>query len=264
MALVQIEKVSLAPGDREQLWGHSIDQPKAGNTPDVYCFEIMGWVAAKNCQVTGVEILADGDLLYQNPVNLPRPDVMKAFPRAVNGEYTGFRIPFNGLCVDVGFSLQVQVVLQNQNRVLLGTIHGRREPLRTSFEPRIQPIMLTCLGRCGSTWITRLLGSHPQVIAYRPFQFEPRVGSYWMEILKSLAEPASYLQMLAPTKLSGTWWLSSGLFPNALAIPDQTIRTWLGREAIQNLAQYCQSCIESFYTKVGQVQNNESPRYHIE
>src|SRR5262249_36081706 len=120
------------------------------------------------------------------------------------------------------------------------------------------------LGRTGSTWVTRLLGNHPQIIAYRPFHYEPRVGSYCMEVLKGLSEPRSCLQMLAPGVMNGTWWLGSGVFPGRVTIPDKEMSHWLGHDAIQDLACYCQGRIESFYKKAAEVQKKPQVRYSVE
>ena len=91
----------------------------------------------------------------------------------------------------------------------IATIAGHREPLRSSYEPELRPLIVTTLGRTGSTWLIHLLGTHPGVTAYRPFSFEPRAATYWTDILASLSEPvllhAAGRGRRAATRCRGGW-----------------------------------------------------------
>ena len=42
------------------------------------------------------------------------------------------------------------------------------------------------------------LDAHPEIVAYRPLDYEPRTLEYWMDAFLALAEPSSYLNQLDP------------------------------------------------------------------
>jgi hypothetical protein len=89
--------------------------------------------------------------------------------------------------------------------------------------------MIRCLGRTGSTWLMRLLGQHPEVLVYRPFEYEPRLVSYWIEVLRRLGHPRAGLAALRPSGSEALWWLGQGSQPDPL--PACEVRRRRGLEA---------------------------------
>ena len=133
----------------------------------------------------------------------------------------------------------------------MATIHGRREPLHTGFEPTIAPLMVTTLGRTGSTMMMKVLATHPEVVAYRPFEHEPRVATYWLGVLSSLADPVSYRRQIDPTGgLDGAWWLGTEPpLPRRLK-GDADLTRRLGVDSVREIAAFCQARIEGVYAAV--------------
>ena len=117
--------------------------------------------------------------------------------------------------------------------------------------PRSSPLIVTTLGRTGSTWLIHLLASHPAVTAYRPFSFEPRAATYWIDILTSLAEPASYTQQVeGEVRYPAPWWLGSGTRMTSELLPDAELSRWLGSEHVTDLAAFAQQRIDAVYLRV--------------
>ena len=50
---------------------------------------------------------------------------------------------------------------------------------RRAAATTIQPLMVNTIGRSGSTWLAWLLTCHPEVVGYRPMEYDARVGTYW-------------------------------------------------------------------------------------
>jgi len=149
--------------------------------------------------------------------------------------------------------------------------------------------MVTTLGRTGSTWLVRLLEQHPGVVAYRPFFYEPRVASYWMGVLKTLSDPASYLQGLLPdlsrrqqsvafpegtaSYLQGLrpdlspapWWTGENR-PSPLPPlpPEPDLRGWLGGDHVESLAAFCCGRIDAFYEQVAAALGRPGAPYFVE
>jgi hypothetical protein len=130
----------------------------------------------------------------------------------------------------------------------LATISGHRAPLPPAAPGALQPIVVTGLGRMGGNWLVRLLGEHPDVVAYRPFEVEPRILAYWTSVLLSVNAPASQVQQLAT---HGTrrplWWAGNGGTPAALEFVGDGIAAEMGRHAVEDLCRVLHGRVEAFY-----------------
>ena len=86
------------------------------------------------------------------------------------------------------FTIGVRVVFQDGRRREIAEIRGTQQ-LTSAFTPSMQPIMVTSLGRSGSTLLMRMLAEHPDIIVHERFPYESRVCSYWMHFMHVLAAP---------------------------------------------------------------------------
>ena len=59
------------------------------------------------------------------------------------------------------FELDLTAELEDGTECPLGTVAGRRAPLRSGYDPELRPLIVTTLGRTGSTWLIHLLAGHP-------------------------------------------------------------------------------------------------------
>jgi hypothetical protein len=259
---VEITAVSQPEQPSDRLRGGFIDRPRAGDLSDTLAFEIEGWALGRDHEVTAVELLSDGKRLWRVPLEISRPDVATAHPEVTAAERSGFYGPVGALTMPQEFELEVRALLGDGSHTPLGSVAGRRAPLRSSFHPRLQPLMITTLGRTGSTALIRTLSAHPGVVSYRPFDYETKVATYWIDILRSLSEPASYLRQLSHARNVNDrrWWL--GTLGEEYAVerqtrrtvprplPDRPIERWMGMDAVGALAEFCQSRIDALYREV--------------
>jgi hypothetical protein len=182
--LYEVDRVDAAVQARTLL-----ETPVAGENGDTRVLAVSGWVVGDSAPVSVVEISAAGTLLWTLPVHDRRPDVADIHPGvewAVDAGFSGavglLRLPS---------SWTIELVARAEGRATrIATIAGRRAPLEPA-EHTLDPLIVTTLGRTGSSWLIHLLAQHPDVVAYRPFSFEPRAATYWMEALMALAEPAA-------------------------------------------------------------------------
>jgi Sulfotransferase family len=262
---VEVVEVSTVPaGLSALLWGCNIDLPVPESQTDVYAISVEGWALGRSSPAVAVEFSNERTMFCRIPLGIRRPDIADQYPAVPEATKSGFRATVNVLGLPLEFEVLVKVVLQDENRVPIGVIRGRRHPISSDFQPRLHPLMLTTLGRTGSTWVMQLLGQHPQIVAYRPFEYEPRVSSYWMQVLKTLSEPASYLQALAADLSDDYWWLGSKRLPSVPPVPDAQIQQWLGRYQIEELVAFCQNRIREFYEQVALIQGKTKPIYFAE
>ncbi len=264
MALSEISAVELHPGWEERLWGFHLDAPTAGTAQDAYGFDLRGWVLGRDAKVTSVE-LKDGErLLWRIPTSIPRPELAGDYPQAADTGAAGFFTAVNALNLDQEFEILLRARLDDKTRVNMATLRGRREPLRTGFEPALDPLMVTTLGRTGSTILMKVLGTHPDIVSYRPFEHEPRAASYWLGVMSTLTDPVSYRRQLNPEgTIEGTWWVGTAP-PLPRRLRDAALTRWLDVEAVQQIAAFSQSRIEALYKEVAAGAGIPDARYFAE
>jgi hypothetical protein len=257
--LIQISDVALAELDPERLVSRGLETGSSA-----YALDVEGWVLGRSLGVVSVELMHERHCLRRVAPGVERPDLGAAHPGLAGIEAGGFYASVSPLALETEFELLVRAALEDKARVEIGTIRGRRATLESSYEPRLEPLMITTLGRTGSNALTRLLNAHPQIVAYRPFQYEPRVGTYWMGVLRALSEPASYRRQLeAGGRLDAGWWLGGdGPVPRQAADPE--LDRWLGVEAVADLAAYCQSRIEGLYEQIAVTSDKPQAVYFAE
>ena len=105
-----------------------------------------------------------------------------------------------------------------------------------------------------------MLAGHPEILAWPPFEQEPRVVTYWIEVLRALARPDSFMRQVAPAgNLNGDWWLGRR-DPRPRALGDTDIQAWLAGEAVEELAAFAQTRIESLYGRLAARDGRERRR----
>jgi hypothetical protein len=250
MSAVEIGEAVLEPAS-EALLASGLDTPSPGHGSSFYGFDLRGWVIGREAPAELVIARHASGELRRVPTDISRPDVAERHPDPEWANRSGFFMPVGALRLDTEFDIQLDVAFRDGTQAPMGRITGRRARLATSFEPRIQPIGLTALGRTGSTAVTRLIASHPEVVAYRPFEYEPRVVTYWLDVIQDLAEPAAFRRQVAPLgPLDEGWWIGARPpFPRRLV--DDEMQSLLGGEGIDELAAFCQRRIERFYSRAG-------------
>lgn len=130
-------------------------------------------------------------------------------------------------------------------------------------QPRGQllPLVVTCLGRTGSTWLLRLLGCHPEIVVYGAFEHEARLGSYWAAVFNTLTSVASVGQVLDPVDIRRPhWWVGPNL--DATASLAQPTAAWMVNGHTRAVADFCRDRIDAFYREVAKA--GPAARYFAE
>jgi Sulfotransferase family len=263
-ALVEVVDVETVEGGCDELLGFEINQPKTGSERSTYSLTLRGWVLGRQHPVGAVELVQGGDVLRSLAVAGKREDVAVAHPEVEGAGTSEFFATISSLALEPSFELSVQAVLDGGSRVPIATIRGLRGPVRSGFQPRLQPLMLTSTGRVGSTVLMNALAAHPGIAAYPPFQHEPRVATYWMEVFKTLSDPASYVRQLAPGgPLHDGWWLGSGE-PMPRGIANSELEQWIAADAVETLAALCQGRIEALYEEIASRHSRPQATYFAE
>src|SRR4051812_43143991 len=232
-APVEILDVSVSSGGLEA-W------PDAEPT---YAINVGGWALGTD----RVRFVHDADVLWEAPVELERPDVAEAHPNEPGAARSGFHATLSSLPLPHGFELRIGP----GDGAGGGALRGRRAAPPAEAPPGIRPLMLTGFSRTGSNLVLRMLGAHPEVVAYRPFQYEPRVLTYWVDVFRELTEPASYLRQITTQGRIGErgWWL--GIDPPApRPLFDPAIQRTLALDSVADAAAFSRTRIARVYERI--------------
>jgi hypothetical protein len=261
--LIEIDQAVLEPAG-DMLLATGLDTPRDGLRSQFYGFDLRGWAIGRKAAVESVTVSHRAGKLPDAEIGGERSDVAKLHPDPPWARTSGFFLPVGGLRLESEFELAVEARLEGGARAPVATVRGRRARLHTGYAPQIQPIALTTLGRTGSTAATRLLSSHPEVVAYRPFEFEPRVVTYWIDLLRDLAGPASFRRQVTPNgPLSEAWWVGDRA-PLPRRIKDDDLQALLGGDNVEALAELCQRQIDRFYVRVAELFARPRAKYFVE
>ena len=264
MALSEISEIQVHSHDSEDLWGFHVDAPEAGAAHDAYAFDVRGWALGRREKVTSVELKDGARLLWRVPTEIARPELAGDYPDATGIDAAGFFTVVNSLNLSREFEILVRARLNDASRVNLATLRGRREPLRTGFEPGIDTLMVTTLGRTGSTIMMKVLATHPEIVAYRPFEHEPRAATYWLGVMTTLTDPISYRRQINPSgDIDGTWWIGTKP-PLPRRLRDPGLTRWIDVDAVGEIGAFCQSRIEAVYKEIASAAGLSQPRFFAE
>ena len=254
-AAVVVDDVEHLPRGGDGAVRAHLDVPQAGQTADVYSLALQGWAVACDVPVTSIEIVASNVVHGRAEIDRARPDVASYLGDGTPTN-SGFSSELSLLGLPDEFELRVQAVLDDGRREAFAVVRGHlhRTPLPAPEPPR--PLLMVTLGRTGSTWLTRLLGCHPSIIAYKPFAYEPRVLSYWAKVVLALGDPRSHGQMLAARLTAERWWLGDGALPS-LPSPDAAVGAVLGHAGIDALAAFARDRIRAVYRAIADVEKRQ-------
>ena len=254
------------PGEAPGLAYAAIDKPRPadGRTDEGWSLDVRGSAVGAGDTVTHVEFVVAGAVIHTATCDAPRPALAAERPDLRGAETSGFYATLGGLDLHTEFELHLNAVLAGGDRAPIGMVAGRRARLETSFEPSMQPLLVTGPGRSGSTIFMQMLSGHPSVLAWPPFEQEPRVVTYWIEVLRALARPDSFMRQIAPAgNLNGDWWLGRR-DPRPRALGDPGIQAWLAGQAVEELAAFAQARIESLYGQLAAREERDGVNYFAE
>jgi hypothetical protein len=232
---------------------------------DTYAFALTGWAIPRQRGPVTIQVRGGVRDIRQMNARLASPKLAERYPDVPGADSAAFQFVIGTLGLSTEFELDVDALLADGTRVPLGRIRGRRRPIRSAYQPVLNPLLVTMTGRSGSNWMITLLGSHPEILTYHPFVYEPQLSSYWIAMLRTLADPASYMQALQPELYEADWWTGHGRkSPLPLRKPTVEMAHWFGTENVEVMAGFCQSRLDAFYGTFARLEGRANARYFAE
>jgi len=261
--VVTVHDVVSLPPETPEIVAHRIDVPRRADSEQEYALSFGGWVLGKSAPVAAVELIATGRVMTTSVVRLVRPGVTAAYPD--HPEACGYWFRAGVLGMPSEFRLTLRAVLGDGSRVPLGYVVGRRLPVRSDACPTLAPLMVTSLGRMGTTWLMRLLAEHPSILVHREYPYELMAGRYWMHQLRVLSAPFDRDASPHPDTLgSDLWRIGANPSYGPMLGGCRTLSSWLGRAHVERLATFCQESIDTFYGLLAQEQSQPAATFFAE
>lgn len=258
---VEIDEVEQLSDPR--LRGSHLDGPATGAGYDFHGLPIHGWVVGESAPVLGVGAGNVIDLeMVSTPLTRPHVQAVKA-GAAEPGATCGFITAMSSFMLEETFEIDVVAMLETRELVPFARIRGRRRPLPT-IEAALAPLLLSTVGRSGSTYAALLLSRHPEITAYSPIGYETRIGTYWMHALQALVEPRGFLASLKAEPGLPNWWLPRPESWVPAKTPHPEMATWLGSEAVEEIASFCGSRIDAFMRQFVKTEGDRTARFFLE
>ena len=263
MALVEIDDIELGAPQPGKIQAFAIDAPRIGGR-NVYDVEFAGWVLGNGSAVQEIEIHQGGAVVRKAPLDQQRPDVARDYPDSPGSRTCGFRTWVSVIGLEPDRSPGARGA-RGWHPSRLGSVSMRHQPVQSGFEPRLQPLMLTTMGRAGTTWTMRLLSEHPEIVVHRWHPYELRTARYWWHMLKTLSEPRDpYHSAQADHFQTNKQWVGyNPFYPEPIAVTPG-LGEWMGREYIEDLARFCQRSAEETYLRIAAGQGQTNVTYMAE
>lgn len=264
MPIVEVQAVQPAAVDPERVRDFAIDAPRVGGR-DVYDLELAGWILGKEAPVKEIEAHVEGTVLKRAPLDQQRPDVARAYPTFPWAGVSGFRTWVSVVGVEPDVPLQLRVVLADGSRLRLGAVRFTHLPVASGFQPRLQPLMLTTMGRAGTTWTMRLLSEHPRIVVHRWHPYELRTARYWWHSFKVLSEPRDPYHSAQADKFQTDRDRvgKHPFYPEPIAVTPG-LGEWIGRTYVERLCRFYQEMAEQTYELIGRAQDQPDAVYFAE
>jgi hypothetical protein len=233
-------------------------------TSPAYALNVSGWAIADLDGPCEIEARHEGRVLRQETASRERPDVSLALPDVPGAARSGFAMTVDLLQLPLDFVFDVTATPRSGRPLALAQVRGRRAALPPTPVSYLQPIPITGHGRSGTQWLVRLLGEHPEIVAHRPFELEPRVLVYWLSVLRDVADSDSQAEVLARSGSDRHYWLGKRARTDAIFHAPDAIRAELGRDSIDELAAFARHRVERFYRAAADLDGARAPRFFVE
>ena len=262
MAFLEITEVSQAT-PAGGLRGSYIDRPVVGAGTHATTFGIAGWVLGARSPAREIQVMEDGLPARTIPISVARPDVVAVHRGAP--EVSGFESTVSTLGLESEFTLRLDAVLEDGTRVDVGSLRGRREAVVPSYQPRFRPLLVTSLGRTGTTLLMNVLSAHPAIVAYRIHPYEIFPARYWLHLLRVLAEPADHANSSHPSYFAqDIQRIGHHPFNQSPITEHSVLGEFFGRSYVERLASFSLESIDGFYDALSRVEDKPEAQFYAE
>lgn len=254
---VTVSQVQIQAGGRASSGLRAaITSPRSGEWSASWALRIEGTVHA-GAPVQRIEAVTPGQILES------------VAPKPANEDGSQpFSILVSTLDLPLEFEFRLRAILPDGSRAKFAAVRGQRAPLRGDADPTLQPLLVTSLGRMGTTLLMKLLAAHPAIVTYERPPYEARGGKYWTHVLQVMSAPADASKRIgAPMEFhSEPKAVGANPFFSSEFAAWPEVETWEGGDYLASLATFCQRSIDGWYLATAAAQDKDAAplRYFAE
>lgn len=265
MKLIEIMDVSTTLPDKEWVMDGRIINPRPGHSDDIYSFSLAGWVQGRDRMPESLVVTHRGKPVKivpfaSTPAKISIAGLIRAGDHQADFQTEVSVTSLPSPCI---FDLSVQFA--DGPQVPFGTVQVRHQPIKSDYPAQVQPLMITSLGRSGSTWSMRLFGEHPEIVFHRVHAYETMAANYWLHLLKVLTDPANHAQSTNRLGFADRpWHIGQNPYFTRSLIDHAEMRRWFGNDLIRRTAAFCQQNIDEYYLTLARAQGDPKPLFFAE
>jgi hypothetical protein len=274
--MIEILSASLTGHPWDHVFDCWLDLPTSGIDDRGHDIAVSGWILGQRQPVKSINLALEGfsergkrvsgsgeslsRTWLEVPVSVMREDVLTQFEQPPD-LLCGFQTNAVAGALPLSFELAVEAVFEDGQVERFARIVGRHTPIDSGVVPSLQPLLVTSLGRTGSTWLMRLLSEHPQIVARRVHPYETPASTHWLHAIDVLSRSSDLASDGRPfhftdhTVTYGT--------PLSLGQEPATAR-WLRGPYVEQAAGFAQRAIDGFYAVVAESNGQPDARYFAE
>lgn len=263
-----LRNISVQPMGRRvtEVLASGIESPNSGDSSATTLLQVNGWVIGHAGPVSTVEAFSAGRRLASASVDLQTPHLAERFGAAGAWATTaGFAMNIETLGLDPAVDIRIRAMEGATPLARIATITATRMPISPAVTPRINRLLVTTIGRTGSTLLMRLLAAHPEIVAFQRDRHEVRAAKYWLHVLAALSTPGPQEKRIGSENefhlepfVAGIPFLNPGSHP----FPESVV--WANTDYRSLLADFVITATEGWYAQVAAAQEQGSPTFWAE
>jgi|GEM_PF-2980633 len=261
---LMISSIKKFSPEKHKILHFVIEYPKISHDKVNSPFALQGWLLGE-LQIQAIEVSQSGVVVASILIDVHRPDVAKHFNLDDGYDRYGFFSHLNPYLLPEQFELEVNAITEGAEKILLCTISGQRPSLPSCDLP---PLLVTTLGRTGSTALLGTLGMHPKVAVYKPFDQEARYISYYTQMFRTMSSAYSWQVPLAAISenVSQDQLIGRGVPSDDILHYSVYSEMWdsFYHQYAPDLFKFCAGQLSQLYRQVAKLNGNDSPQWIVE
>jgi hypothetical protein len=241
----------------DRLRGFHLDEPTPHYAGTANKILLSGWLVGCKEAITRIDISIDSGntscCIQSCSLTVERADVVAHFQDPTINPHCGFSTSLMTLGLPENVTLSIHAISESDEDIPIAHIELQRSLTVTNFQSKLQPIIVTTLGRTGSSWLMQLLAKHPAIVVANQHPYETFALEYWLHLVsEQLLSPQ---QMLSP--------VDQRRF-NRDFLADKQHQDWFQNEYYAQAIGFCQEAIENYYQSIAAQQHISSPQFFAE
>jgi hypothetical protein len=192
------------------------DWDTEGDRPTTLAF--YGWVASRVGKPVAIELVSDRVLIVTGRFTVERPDVVAALGWADRRHCGGYHLRVSKLSLRPTAVVEMVLVQEDTDghiqRIPLSTIENLpRVSLKLQYREKCCPLLVTGLGRSGTTFLIGHLATWPEISVPQIYPYELKIATHLLRAARVLVSPAAADQDVGPEEFSPAATLTVGPDP---------------------------------------------------